>query len=103
MHDLDETARHPEHIADDLSKHRLMALAVIMRAGEQLSAGRSIDAVLAERLARALHDATMDLTLDDHRVQHHADIVDGGVCDESQLAGIRIDLDLGDMTAARKG
>jgi len=45
----------------------------------------------------------MDLTLDDHRVQHHADIVDGGVCDESQLAGIRIDLDLGDMTAARKG
>ena len=73
------------------------------RAGEQLSACRIIDAVLAERLARALHDATMDLTLDDHRVQHDADIVDGSVCDESQLTGVRIDLDLGDMTAARKG
>src|SRR6516162_11536610 len=73
------------------------------RAGEQLSAGRIIDAVLAERLARALHDATMDLTLDDHRVQHDADVVDGGVCDESQLTGVRIDLDLGDMTAAGEG
>src|SRR6516165_5712010 len=45
----------------------------------------------------------MDLTLDDHRVQHHADIVDRGVGDESQLAGIWIDLDFGNMTAAGKG
>jgi hypothetical protein len=46
-------------------------------------------------LADALHDATMDLALDDHWVQHHADIVDCGVGDESQLSGIRVDLDLG--------
>jgi hypothetical protein len=32
-----------------------------------------------------------------------ADIVDCAVGDDSQLAGIRIDLDLGDMTAAREG
>jgi hypothetical protein len=44
MHDLDETARHPEHIADDLSKHRLMALAVIMRAGEDGDVAGGIDA-----------------------------------------------------------
>jgi hypothetical protein len=45
----------------------------------------------------------MDLTFDDHRVQHHADIIDCGVGDERQLAGIRIDLDLSYMTAAGKG
>jgi hypothetical protein len=66
------------------------------RAGEDLAARRVIDAVLAKRLADALHYAAMDLALDDHRVQHHADIVDCGVGDESQLAGIRIDLDLPD-------
>jgi hypothetical protein len=73
------------------------------RAGEELAAHRVIDTVLAERLADALHDAAMDLALDDHRVQHYADIVDRGVSNEIQLAGIRIDLDLGDMTAAGKG
>jgi hypothetical protein len=45
----------------------------------------------------------MDLALNDHRVEHHADIVDCGVGNEIQLAGIRIDLDLSDMTAAGKG
>ena len=40
------------------------------RAGEELTAHRVIDTVLAERLADALHDAAMDLALDDHRVQH---------------------------------
>jgi hypothetical protein len=73
------------------------------RTGEQLAAGRVVDAVLSQRLADALHDATMDLALDDHRIQHDADVVDGGVGDESQFAGIRIDLDLGDMTAAGEG
>jgi hypothetical protein len=73
------------------------------RAGEKLAARRVIDTVLAERLADALHDAAMDLALDDQRVQHHSDIVDCCVGDETQLAGTRIDLDLGDMTAARKG
>lgn len=45
----------------------------------------------------------MDLAFDDHRVQHHADIVDCRVGDERQLAGIWIDLDFRDMTAAGKG
>ena len=44
MHDLDETARHAEHVADDLSEHRLMALAVIMRAGEDGDVAGGIDA-----------------------------------------------------------
>src|SRR6516162_479223 len=44
----------------------------------------------------------MDLAFDDHRVEHDADIVDGGVGDEVQLAGLRIYLDLGDMTPAGK-
>jgi hypothetical protein len=37
--DLDETARHAEHVADDLGEHRLMALAVIVRAGEDGDVG----------------------------------------------------------------
>src|SRR5215469_3579331 len=45
----------------------------------------------------------MNLAFDDHWVQHHADIVDCGVGDEGEIAGLRIDLDLGDMAAARKG
>jgi hypothetical protein len=49
------------------------------RTGEELSARRVIDAVLAERLADPLRNTAMDLTLHDHRVQHHADIVDGSI------------------------
>jgi hypothetical protein len=45
----------------------------------------------------------MDIALDDHRVEHRADIVDCGVGNEIQLAGIRIDLDLCDVTFAGKG
>jgi hypothetical protein len=73
------------------------------RAGEELAARRIIDAVLAQRLAGALNDATVDLALDDHWVQHDADIIDGGVGNERQLASLGIDLDLRDMAAAREG
>jgi hypothetical protein len=69
------------------------------RAGEELTARRVIHAILAQRLAYPLHDTAMDLAFDDQRVEYHADIVDCGVGDESQLAGIRIDLDLGGGTS----
>ena len=44
MDDLDETARYAEHVAYDLGKNRLVALAVIMRAGEDGNVARGIDA-----------------------------------------------------------
>ena len=45
----------------------------------------------------------MELTLDDHRVDHAADVVDRDVGEKLDNAGARIDLDLGDMRAARIG
>jgi hypothetical protein len=44
MDDLDEIARHAEHVADELSEDCLMALAVTMRAGEDGDVARGIDA-----------------------------------------------------------
>ena len=41
---LDEAARYPEHVADYLGENRLMALAVIMRAGEHGDVAGGIDA-----------------------------------------------------------
>ena len=43
----------------------------------------------------------MELALDDHRVDHCPDIINGGVIDEADRAGFRIDLDLGYVGAAR--
>jgi len=67
------------------------------RAGQELPARWVIDAVLTERLADALRNTAMDLALDDHRVQHDADIFDCGVGYERELAGLRVDLDLSDV------
>ena len=44
MDDLDEITRNAEHITDDLGEHGLMALAVIVRAGEHGDVARGIDA-----------------------------------------------------------
>ena len=56
------------------------------RACEKLTTDWVINAMLAQRLAGALHDAAMDLAFDDHRVKHDPDIVDCGVGDERKLA-----------------
>jgi hypothetical protein len=43
----------------------------------------------------------MDLALDDHRVDHPADIIDRGEFQHLDGAGVGIDLHLADMAAAR--
>jgi hypothetical protein len=56
MDDLDEAARHAEHVADELREYRLMALTVIMRAGEDGNVAEGIDAdrsALEQTAARA--------------------------------------------------
>ena len=47
-------------------------------------------------------DAAVDLSLDDHRVDHGAEVVHGGIVDDLDLAGVGIDLDLADMRSRRK-
>jgi len=45
----------------------------------------------------------MQLAFDDHRIDHRADVVHRRVADQLDDAGVRIDLDLGDVGAAWKG
>ena len=71
------------------------------RAGQQLAA-LVVDRVLQQRLADALRHAALHLALDDHRVDHPADIVDRGEVHHLDTPVSRVDLDLADMAAAGK-
>ena len=53
-----------------------------MNEPEQQLAGLVVDRVLHQRLADALDHAAVDLARDQHRVQHHAEVVDRGVADD---------------------
>ena len=61
-----------------------------------------VDGVLHQRLAEALGERAVHLALDDHRVEHVAAVVDRRVGDEIDVAGVGIDLDLGDVAAVGK-
>ena len=49
-----------------------------------------------------MHDATLHHSVDDHRIDHAAHIVDGDVPDEIHLARVAVHLDHGDVRAERK-
>src|SRR5260370_29328296 len=72
-------------------------------AGEQLPGAGVVDDVLETGLPQTLSDAAMELALDRERVEHAAEIVDHGVSEDRERAGLRINLDLGDVTAVGKG
>src|SRR5262249_35136837 len=72
------------------------------RAGDELAV-LVVDRALEQRLAYALRDAAVNLALDDHRIDHGAEIIDRGPGDDLAFAGLRIDLDLADVTAGGKG
>ena len=55
-----------------------------------------------QRLAGALRDAAVGLSLDDHGVHCPADVVDGRVAIDRDHSGCGIDFDLGDVTAVRE-
>ena len=79
------------------TRHRV----VHERARQELTRFVVVDAVLEQRLTDALNDPAMQLTLDDHRIDDAADVVDRNVGQKVDDAGAGIDLDLGDMRAAR--
>src|SRR6185437_13091439 len=56
-----------------------------------------------QRLADALRHAAMKLAGDDHRIDDGAEVVDAGIAHDPDHAGLRIDLDFGDVTAVREG
>ena len=57
--------------------------------------------VLHQDLADALRHAAVDLAVQQHRVEHRADIVDHGVARDLHRAGLAIDLDFADMASVR--
>jgi hypothetical protein len=62
-----------------------------------------IDRAFEKRLADALHDPAMDLSLEQKRVDGAAEIVDDGVAFDGDDTGVGIDLDLDDVAAVGKG
>ena len=63
---------------------------------------RLVIAVLEQRLADALGNSAMRLTVQDQRIDGAPDIVDRSVADDFNLAGFGIDLDFADLRAIRK-
>ena len=68
------------------------------RAGDRLAARVIVD-LFHQRLADTLRDAAMQLAGDDHRIDNGAEIIDAAVAHDLDHAGLRIDLDFGDVTA----
>ena len=71
------------------------------RAGQDLPVV-VVDRLLVQRLRDRLRDAAVHLALDDHRVDDVAAVVDRGVALDRDLAGLAVDLDLGDVRAERE-
>ena len=71
------------------------------RAGHELAVA-VVDRAFQQRLADALRDAAVHLALDDHRIDHDAEVVDRGPAGDLDMAGVGVDLDLADVAAGRE-
>ena len=58
--------------------------------------------VLHQDLADALRHAADDLSVQQQRIDHGADVVDHAVAHDLDRAGLRIDLELADVAAVGK-
>ena len=81
------------------ARHRVVHEA----AREQLAALAVVGAVFAEHLARTLGDAAMDLSVQQCVVEHGAAVIYCDVALYRCVASGGIDLDFGDVRAAREG
>ena len=81
------------------ARHRV----VHERAGDELPVAVVVDGVLHQRLPDALREAADELARDQRVIEHDAGIVHRRIGDDLDHAGIRIDLDLGDVAAVREG
>ncbi len=81
------------------ARHRI----VHERAGHELPARGVEHRILHHCLAEPLHDRAVGLAFDDHAVEHVAAVIDRRIGDELELAGGRIDLDLGNVATVREG
>ena len=103
--DAERIGRAFGHRGVDLQRRQIVGArhgVVHERAGDELAV-LVVDRAFAQRLADALRDAAMHLALDDHRIDHDAEIVDRGPGHDLGVAGLGVDLDLADMAAGREG
>src|SRR6266850_1732525 len=82
-------------VHQDGARHRVVHEAAV----QQLAAVGVIDRLLAENVAGTLADAALHLAFDDLVVDDVAGVVAGDVADDLGDAGLRLDLDLGDVAA----
>src|SRR6185312_17128696 len=57
--------------------------------------------VFHQHLPGALRDAAVDLSVQQHRIEHGADVVDNAVAHDDGLAGLNVDFQLADVAAIR--
>ena len=58
--------------------------------------------LLRQRLPDPLRNAAMHLAFEQHRIDHHAEVVDRGVTEQIDMTGFGIDLDFAYMAAGGK-
>ena len=58
--------------------------------------------VFHQHLAGALRDAAVDLAVQQHRIEHGADVVDDAVAHDLDFAGFLVDFDFADVAAVGK-
>ena len=75
---------------------------VIHKRRSQQLAVFAVNHVLTEHLANALRHAAVDLPLHDRFVQHITDVIDRGIGDDVNDAGLRVNLDLAHVRAERE-
>src|SRR5262249_39604152 len=90
------------HFDDDGFDHRQIQTGghtVVEEAGVQHASFLVIDVFLVQSPANALNDAALHLPFDVARVDRLARILHGRVSQDGDLAGIRVDLNVGDVNA----
>ena len=93
---VDELADDLGHVGD--RRHPVR----VERLREDAARLRVEQALLRERVADALDDPALDLARGAERVDHAADVVDGGDPLDAHLAGLDVDGHLGDLDAERE-
>jgi hypothetical protein len=89
-------------IDDRRHVHRARHRVVHERAGDELAIALVIDGVFHQRLPDTLRERADKLTFGKRVVEDHTRIIDRRIGDDLGDAGVRIDLDLGNMAAVRE-
>ena len=95
------------HVADVYMGHLRSGRAQVFRecAGHEISRP-VVHQFFVQRRAQAMREAAVDLALDDHRIEHRADVVHRNVFDDLDLSRGLVDLDcrkIGDEAVGHRG